>query len=59
MFPLWRPPPTPEAELQQRQLRAILDEALRDRPLLRLAAGLRALDRGLTARLGGVAAAAA
>jgi RNA polymerase sigma-70 factor (ECF subfamily) len=28
MFPLWRPPPTPEAELQQRQLRAILDEAI-------------------------------
>jgi RNA polymerase sigma-70 factor (ECF subfamily) len=109
MFPLWRPPATPEAELQQRQLRAILDEAigalpepfrcvfvlrdvedlsiddisrrlsikpqtvktrlhrarrllkeaLRDRPLLRLAAGLRAFDRGLTARSGSVAPAAA
>lgn len=28
LFPLWRAPATPEAELQQRQLRTILDEAI-------------------------------
>lgn len=109
MFPLWRPPPTPEAELQQRQLREILDEAigalpepfrcvfvLRDvedlsiddisrrlsikpqtvktrlhrarrllkealanRPLLSVAAALRALDRHLVLQLRSPAVAAA
>lgn len=28
LFPLWRTPPTPEAELQQRELRVILEEAI-------------------------------
>jgi len=32
MFPLWRSPPSPEAELQQRQLREILNEAIGNLP---------------------------